>query len=580
MKRASLLLAFVAALLMPATLQAQSVAYVSCSDGTVQQYDLLSVGDVTFSADGAYLFIVAQDGVTVTYPVSFVSAIEFVKPDGSQPQTLDTAFDVAFDAADDNAYSEVTEKVTTAETATNDYGDFVENYDDDEESKGTVTITYGETSVAVTYSPTSLKGSAVLVQSGTATDVVAYGTKKVDYVLKGATSDGSFTLYSAKKSKLTLDGVSIRNSDGAAINMPKKTMGSTEYGGKTVYVVLKDGTTSTLEDGSTYSSAISGEDMKGTIFAEGQLIFSGKGTLNVKSNYGHGIASDDYVRVRGGKHCPVINVNSAKDGFSINDYFLMCGGRVTVNAADEGINVGKGYVDIRAGQLTVNSVDDAITTPYDGEADGSFDSSVKPSITLAGGLVKLTTTGPKGMGFKSSAAFTQTGGIAQVTVKGAGSKAINADADVTLTGGKLTAIVEGVPVYDDEADDVSSAAGIRSKGALTLGGTTVALKATADGGKGINSVGLVTVKAGSVSVVTNGVKYSSGGHSSRARGVTADTGLTVSGGTLRVRSADDAVYTPASITLTSGVLHAFSTSGNALTGTLNQQGGWLAETTK
>ena len=104
--------------------------------------------------------------------------------------------------------------------------------------------------------------------------------------------------------------------------------------------------------------------------------------------------------------------------------------------------------------------------------------------------------------------------------------------------------------------------------------------ATADGGKGINSVGLVTVKAGSVSVVTNGVKYSSGGHSSRARGVTADTGLTVSGGTLRVRSADDAVYTPASITLTSGALHAFSTSGNALTGTLNQQGGWLAETTK
>lgn len=577
----SLLSSATLALLVSGHALAQDAAYVTCSDGTVQQYAVASLGDVTFSADGTYIYLQTTDAVLITYPVAAVNSIEFVQPAGSAPQAIDETFDVLMDAADDQLYTEVKETIPTSETSTNDYGDFVENFEEDEESKGTVTITYGTSTVEVTYQPTSLKGKAVAVQSGSATDVVVYGNKKVDYVLKGQCDNGSFTLYSAKKSTITLDGLTLKNDAGAALTMPKKVAGSVEYGGKTAYIVLKSGTVNTLEDGSSYSSTIAGEDMKGAIFSEGQLIFSGNGTLNVKSNYGHGIASDDYIRVRGNSakyaHCPVINIHSAKDGISTNDYFLMYGGRITIDAADDGIDVGKGHVDIRGGWLTVNSVDEGVMASYEGEADGSYDSSITPNVNVAGGVLKITTTGSKGMAIKAAKDVNVSNGVVQATVKGAGSKAVNADGNVILSGGKITAMVEGIPVYDEEDDDVSSAAGIRTKGTLTLGGATVGIKATAEGGKGINSVGSVQMNGGTLSVVAMSGKYSSGGHSSRARGVTADGGISVAGGVLRVRTLDDAVYVPeaATVSLTAGALHAFSTDGKALAGTVAQTGGWL-----
>lgn len=566
MKKIALSLLALTALTL--TAQAQSAAYVTCADASVQAYDVLNVKDGTFTTDGKFVQLLTGSGATATYPLPFVSAMTFVQPAASQPQTIDEAFDVAFDAADDNAYTEVTEKITTTETATNDYGDFVENYDDDEESKGTITITYD--GAAASYKG-SVKNTTVSIKGA---DVTVVSSAKVDYVLKGATTDGSLTIYSAKKCKLTLEGVTIKNTDGAAINMPKKTKGTTEYGGKTVYVVLKDGTTNTLEDGTTYSSAVSGEGMKGTFFSEGQLIFSGRGTLNVKSNYGHGIASDDYIRVRGGNHCPVINIttSNSKDGISVNDYFLMYGGRVTIDAADDGISVGKGYADIAGGKLTVDAVDEGIVATNEEAA-----ADVNASITVRGGLVKVTTSGDKGHAFKADATYTQTGGIVQAQVKGAGSKAINATGDATFSGGKVTALVNGLPIYDEEEMDVSSAAGLRSRGTLTLAGAEVAVKATADGGKGINNVGPVTLSAGSLTVVTLGNRYTENGKSSRARGVVSDGPLTVSGGMLRARAAnDDALQTPSTLTLGGGALHAFAEGGMPVNAASFQHtAGWL-----
>lgn len=561
-------------------------AIITSTDGNTEELDVfirdnwddedyLSAG---FSDDASHIYFLNTDGVTIAYPVDYIASIAFEKytfegNDQVIPYTTD--FDVAFNGDDETSYTSVPETIPTKETD-DEYGDFVENYEDDDESKGTVTITWSGSTASVAYNPSSLKNSAVLA-SGTSADVVIYGSKKIDYVLKGTTSDGSLTLYSEKKCKMTLDGVSITNSDGAAINMPKKSVGTVSYGGKTCYVVLKG--TNSLTDGTTYSSAVSGEDMKATLFSEGQLIFSGTGTLNVTSRYGHGIASDDFIRIRGGKHNPVINVTSVKDGISVNDYLLMYGGTVTVNAADDGVDVGKGYVAINGGRLTVNATDEGIAASYQGENDGTVDATINPSITVAGGLVTVTTTGDKGHAVRARKDITVSGGIIRATVKGAGSKALNADGKINITGGKVTSMVDGLPIYDDEENDLSSAAGIRSKSTFTVSGTAViAIKATADGGKGINSTGLVTVSGGNITVVTLGNKFTSAGSTSRARGVTADGGLTLTSGTLRVRSADDAFYTPATLSVSGGNLQAFTSSaGNSLRyATLAHTAGWLA----
>lgn len=566
-KRISLLLAALCAVFMASAEQYQ--ATVSLSDGSSQAYGIGSINDITFSEDAAQLFIHATDGVTVTYPVAAITSIDFVEHTDEVSMPYDTTFDVAFDASDDSSYSTVTEKVPTTET-TADYGDFVENYEDDEESKGTVTITYSGTTAAITYNPTSLKNKAVLVKSGTSSDVVIYGNKKVDYVVTGTTTDGSLTIYAAKKLRLTLNSVSILNPTGPAINMPQTTEVTTEYGGKTAYIELKG--TSTLEDG-TYTP--DGTIGKAAFFSEGQLIFSGKGTLNVNSHSGHGLASDDYIRVRGGSHNPVINITTeaGKDGISVNDYFLMYGGTVSIKASDDGISVAKGYADIAGGQLTIASTDEGIVTDNEENA-----ADVNPSITVRGGLVKITTTGDKGHALKSAANYTQTGGIVQAQVKGSGSKAINTIGTVSLTGGKATALVDGQPIYDEEEQDISSAAGIRCRGTLTVDGATLALKATAQGGKGINSAGLVTLKSGAVTIVSTQGKYSADGKTSRARGLTADTGLTVTGGTLRILTMDDALYTPATFTLAGGTVHAFIISKDAhpvRATTVAHTAGWL-----
>jgi len=576
--------AFLILALTAITLVQASTAYkavITASDGEVEELEVYNTeGVITFSDDASLLYINLSDGVTVSYPVDYVASIaieSYEASDGSYTLPYTTDFDVAYGDDDETSYSSVTETITSTETTTNDYGDFVENYEDDDESKGTVTITWNGTTASFAYSPTSLNGTAVAVASGTSSDVVIYGSKKVDYVLKGTTTDGSLTLYSAKKCKMTLSDVSITNSDGAAINMPKKTAGTTSYGGKTCYVVLSG--TSTLVDGTSYSSAVTDEDMKATLFSEGQLIFSGTGTLNVTSRYGHGIASDDYIRIRGGSHNPVITVNSAKDGISVNDYFLMYGGTVTVTAADDGVDAGKGYIAINGGKLTVTAVDEGIMASYEGESDGTVDTSIDPSITIAGGLVTVTTTGDKGHGVRARANITVSGGIVRTTVGGAGSKGLNADGKVDITGGKVISMADGLPIYDDDEADYSSAAAIRSKGALAVSGkAVVGLKATANGGKGINSTGLVTLSGSpSVTIVTLGSKYTSGSSTNRARGLTTSSGLTLTGGSLLVSSVDDAVYTASALTVTGGTLNAFTTDGTAIQyASFAHTAGWLA----
>ena len=109
--------------------------------------------------------------------------------------------------------------------------------------------------------------------------------EKVLYKLSGTASDGFFKLYSANKQALQLDGLSLTNKNGAAINVQSS---------KRTFVVVNG--TNQLADGSSYSDTPSDEDEKAAFFSEGQLVFSGSGSLTVTATGKAGITSDDYVR--------------------------------------------------------------------------------------------------------------------------------------------------------------------------------------------------------------------------------------------------------------------------------------------
>lgn len=522
MKRLILLSWTLATTLLTWAVTVPSDFRVVCKDGSAVYF--CGVGtELTFNEDGTILYIQTegQDAV-VSYAVDGIEAIEFAQL-GVAYDAYDYAgdhIDVVFSSADNISFSEAEEEIITDDTH-DDYGDFIENY----KPKNTVVITYKEGGKA-TY--TGKPSGVNVIVSGNHV-MVTSSKKDVAYTLKGSTTNGSFKLYSDKKSQINLNGISITNPTGAAINIQS---------GKTMLIKLADGTTNYLEDGAEYTLT-DGEQQKGTFFSEGQLVFSGEGALNVKSNYGHGIASDDYVRVRGGN----ITINSTRDGISTSDRFIMYGGDVNITALQDGIDVDEGYIEIGAGQLTVNAGDEGITASYEGDEDtGVIDPLITPYIDIKGGLVKVTTTGDKGHGLRAMSTLNMSGGIVQATVMGAGSKALMSEGDMSLTGGKVTAFAEGGALYESDINDLSSSASVRSKGVLTIENMTLGVKSTGTGGKGINNVGDVTIKNSRVAVVASGETHRHDGLDSRSRGVTTDGNLTLDGGSLLVKSYDEPLY--------------------------------------
>lgn len=318
-----------------------------------------------------------------------------------------------------------TTPLAESETFSADDNDYVENSTFDYQ----VTISYSETTATLTGDVERVSVS----QTG-AHVVITSNVKDMEYVLTGASTNGSLKVYSDYKFKLTLNGVQLTNPTGAAIN---------NQCGKSLYVVVADDTNNVLQDGTIYTMT-GEEDQRGTLFSEGQMIFSGKGLLSIYANAKNGIASDDYIRFRPGTN---IYVNS------------------TVN----------------------NGV------------------KAKDGIYIAGGVLNIE-------------------------VSGDGAKGLNCDMGIDVAGGRTTVITSGKSVI--EANDTSSCAAVKCDSTLTITGGTLNLKSTGEGGKGINSKRDVIVKGGEINVVALGEKLNSS-----PKGIKADENISISGGSIYSYSA-------------------------------------------
>ena len=389
-------------------------------------------------------------------------------PEGSEDLL---GFTIAFDESDRTTYGSMSETVTSDD-------DFIEN----SQFASVVTITYNGTTATVGNGV-----SGVEVSSNGAHIVVNSTVSGVEYVLNGTTTNGSFKVYSEKKFKLSLAGVSILNPVGAAINIQSS---------KRVFVVCADETTNVLTDGSSYTATTDGEDMKACLFSEGQLIFSGGGSLTVTGNYKHATTSDDYVRFRSG--CNITVVSAKKDGIHTNESVIIGGGILNISSDGDAIQCEEG------------------------------------GITMTGGFAKLSTTDNKAHGLKSCLDVVISGGAIQAQVAGAASKGISCDGNLTISGGKLTAFTSQTALYED--NDLSSCAGIKCDGNILITGGEIAIQSTGGAGKGINCDGSITINDGTVKVITTGTQCVYGKLDSSAKGIKADGALTINGGTVLVKA--------------------------------------------
>ncbi|SIT24676.1 protein of unknown function [Filimonas lacunae] len=298
-----------------------------------------------------------------------------------------------------------------------DADDLVEN----SSFSNTVTITFGTT---LSISNPLAASGVIITESGD--DVVITSTAKaVEYVLAGTTSNGSVKIYSDNKFKVTLNGASITNSDGPALNIQSS---------KRAFIVVADNTTNTLTDGSSYTASGS-EDMKGTIFSEGQMIFSGTGSLSVKGNYKHAICSDDYIRIRSGN---ITITGSASDGIHTNDGFIADGGTLAITAGSDGIEAEEGFIIINDGTFTLNTADDGIAASYDED-----DSTITPYVTINGGTITVKSTA--GEGIESKSVLTINGGRIQTTTADDG---LNAGTAIYINGGYVYSYSTGNDAMD------------------------------------------------------------------------------------------------------------------------------------
>ena len=122
-------------------------------------------------------------------------------------------------------------------------------------------------------------------------------------------------------------------------------------------------------------------------------------------------------------------------------------------------------------------------------------------------------------------------------------------------------LTTGNGIYDSDDREAKGAAGIKADSVLTVNGGELWLKSTGSGGKGINVDMEANFNCGSVYVVTTGSQYKSNNDTSSPKGIKADGNITVSGGTIWVRTSGtngEGIETKKELSITGGEVASYA----------------------
>jgi hypothetical protein len=350
-----------------------------------------------------------------------------------------------------------------------------------------VIINYSSDKVNIT-NPYSNQGVSITVDGYCVTVSSTIKNTEINYILSGNCTNGMFKLYSDYNFGIVLNGVSIINTNGPAINIQSEKNGI-------LYLVPL--TNNRAVDSKVYPSST--EDQKGAIYSEGSIEFKGEGNLVITGRNKHGVCSDDCIIINSGN----IKVDiCAKDGFHVNDYFKMDGGTISVKALGEGIESEEGYVEIN------------------------------------GGNISITTTEEKGMGIKSKGdiKINQCESLT-IAASGNGAKGFKSSGNILIEDGNIDITTSGNAFYDTDESDIASPAGMKSDGNITIRKGTISIQSSGTAGKGISADGAIIIDGGNINIITSGGQFKYGMDDSSAKGIKSEGNLTVNGGIITVKTS-------------------------------------------
>ena len=178
------------------------------------------------------------------------------------------------------------------------------------------------------------------------------------YWFTGELEDGQIVVDAGGKDHVTLvlDGVSLSNGTQPAIYVKKA---------KLTTLVLPEGSANRVQSGEVAAldgSAINPDAQGGAIQAKDDLAIEGDGELWVEGYVNNGIHTSNHLTISGGK----LTVEAVNNGIKGKDSVTIAGGEITIRSGGDGMTsddtTGEGYgvVTIAGGSLNIQSAEDGI----------------------------------------------------------------------------------------------------------------------------------------------------------------------------------------------------------------------------
>ena len=343
---------------------------------------------------------------------------------------------------------------------------------------------------------------------------VTDGTVKITsggiYTLQGQLTEGQIEVDAKANVTLVLNGVSISCSDGAAINITNS---------QHTHIYLANGSENTVTSGEKVEIS-SNEEIEAdgaAIYSKDDLSFSGSGSLTVNGYINNAVATTDNLVILSGN----ITANRVNNGLKGKDSVTILNGNITVKSYGDGISA-ETDLSISGGEINIDARGDLVSeedqnTDIPGEIPaGDF----TPGDMPADGSQPGNSQGKFNPGnFNGNGGATSNMTAPEKPDGDTGTPPENPDND---TAGRQQAENGTMPQMTDGSSEQA-------------GGEEIS------GQKGNRPAGGF-----------GGMEEQGHEAPAEAKGIKAGTSLTIGGGKITVKSADDSLHSNGTITITGG----------------------------